>query len=85
MFHESPIEALESIKRNIEMDIAWYQKPNGPGVNFSAEYRKGCIAELTGYLAQYTKAIAVLKAELLEADSGRICSICQDNPCACLA
>ena len=60
MFHGSPLETLENIKRSIEEDIAWYQKPNRPGVNLTDAYRQERIAELKSQLAEYTHIIKLL-------------------------
>ena len=67
MFYASPIEELESIKRNIQRDIEWYKKPNRPGVNFTDAYRKERIAELTEQLAEYTHVITLLKDDRFNA------------------
>ena len=70
MVHKSPIEELEEIKISIEEDIAWYQRPNRPGVFLSDAYRKAQVAELTTLLADYTHIIKLLSDDRFNAIVG---------------
>ena len=47
MKYQFTIEQLDDCIKSLDSDIQWYQQKNKPGVNFSDEYRKERIGELT--------------------------------------
>ena len=54
------VAQLESCKKTLERDIAWYKEKNKPGVNLSDQYRKERIAECTGQLTEVNHVLKLL-------------------------
>lgn len=63
MYYESPLELLEDTKREIEKDIEWYASPNTLGVCFTPEYRRKRVEVLRKRLAEYERALFILRSE----------------------
>ena len=61
------IEQLQDCKKTLERDIAWYQKPNRPGVNLSDAYRKERIDELQTQHLEIDGIIELLSSDRFNA------------------